>query len=99
MDRRQRRGAQKSGTSQTSKGSVRFSAAFIDEVGNCGDIDAFVALMERRGIWLNRNAAANVYEHLKSLSGKESLSDDDLSNITGGFFLDESFFSDPAGSS
>ena len=93
MVRRQDRDAGRSTVVQGARGPIRFSETFIDEVAGCDGVEDFVALMESRGIWLNRNAASNVYGHLRSLTG-ESLSDDDLSGVTGGVFAYDSLIGD-----
>lgn len=93
MARRRDKHAASSNVVQSARGPVQFSAAFIDEVAGCGGVEDFVALMERRGIWLNRSAASNVYHQLLSLTGGP-LSDDDLSGVTGGVFANDSLIND-----
>ena len=60
-----------------------FSPDFLAEVRALEDVDAFVALMEERGIWLNRAAAEGVFLYLTTI-GQDELSDGDLDGVTGG---------------
>lgn len=61
----------------------RFSSEFVEEVQSCPDVDAFRAMLSRRRLWMNRTAAEEVYRYLKKL-GSESLSDEELGEVTGG---------------
>ncbi len=69
------------------RSTPQFSPDFIKEVRECPSIEAFVELMDSRGIWLNRNAAEGVYLYLRSL-GDAELSDDDLDGVIGGIHAD-----------
>lgn len=63
-----------------------FSASFVDEVARCADVEAFRDLLERRGLWLNRQAAEDVFGYLRSLvtSSGGAISDQELAGAVGG---------------
>ncbi len=71
------------GNARGGAGLPQFSPAFIAEVGACQDVDEFRDLLERKGLWLNRNAADGVFSYLRSLSD-HALHDDDLALVVGG---------------
>lgn len=94
MGLRRRKAAPMAGTTRTQRGGTQFSPAFIDAVGACENVDAFVALMEQRGIWLNVNAATDVYQHLRSLSGA-LIDDESLSGVRGGVTMGPGALDEP----
>ena len=92
--RAQTRG-RKTGTSADASGLPKFSPAFVAEVGKCDSVDAFRELLDRKGIWMNRNAAQGVYEYLHSLANP-TLRDEELAGVMGGVGtqpMDEAFVS------
>ncbi len=83
------------GSSSMASGLPQFSSSFVAEVGRCDSVDAFRELLDRKGIWLNRNAAVSVYGYLRSLASP-TLRDEELAGVVGGVSvdaMDESFIS------
>lgn len=80
--------ADRDGIRQT-EGLPQFSPEFITEVDGCPDVESFRELLDRRGLWLNRQAALDVYRYLRGLTGKAlpvegSVSDEQLAGVIGG---------------
>ena len=69
-------------------GLPRFTPEFIAEVGDCDGLDSFRDLLDRRGLWLNQQAALDVYGYLRSLapasSEGQALPDERLADVVGG---------------
>ncbi len=83
-----RRPAKREGTRARAKsadasGLPQFSASFVAEVGACDSVEAFRELLDRKGIWLNRNAAQGVFSYLQSLANP-AVSDEELAGVVGG---------------